>query len=122
MKFESPYPSVTKVPTGIQGFDEVTDGGLPSGRTTLVMGAPGPNIEDHFGALRAKVDEHDPQCVVIDPLSAWIHVSYIVQDGERNRALTIVEGVGLTDVFVAQGKAEAVARLQVVQTDMEARS
>jgi circadian clock protein KaiC len=106
----------------------------------------------------------------------WIHLSYIVQDGERNRALTIVksrgtghsnqvrelrlsdEGVSLTDVFVAQGKvlmgvarweweqeeqakkkrsqtaaelkrvhlrlaqAEAGARLQVVKTEMEARS
>jgi circadian clock protein KaiC len=189
----------------------------------------GPNIEDQFGALRAKVREHEPRCVVIDPLSAlstkvghiasadasqqfldflkgagitvvntslmdglstdeatatgistiadtWIHVSYIVQDGERNRALTIVksrgtghsnqvreltlsdEGVTLTDAFVAQGKvlmgvarweweqeeqartrgvhvaaelkrlqlqlaqAEAAARLQVVQTEMEARS
>jgi circadian clock protein KaiC len=105
----------------------------------------------------------------------WIHVSYVVQDGERNRALTIVksrgtkhsnqvreltlsnEGVDLTDVFAAQGKvlmgvarweweqeeragtkrtqvaaelkrlqlqlaqAEAVARLRVVQTEMEAR-
>jgi circadian clock protein KaiC len=106
----------------------------------------------------------------------WIHLSYIVQDGERNRALTIVksrgtghsnqvreltlsdEGVGLTDVFVAQGKvlmgvarweweqeekqtkerskvagelkrlqlqlaqAEAAARLQVVQTEMDSRT
>lgn len=106
----------------------------------------------------------------------WIHVSYVVQDGERNRALTIVksrgtghsnqvreltlsdEGVTLTDVFVAQGKAlmgvarweweqeeratktrnkatadlkrrqlqvaqaEATARLQVVQTEIEARN
>ena len=135
----------------------------------------GPNVEDQFGALRAKVREHDPRCLVIDPLSAlstklshlasadaaqqfldflkaegitvvntslmdglstdeatatgistiadtWIHLSYVVQDGERNRALTIVksrgtghsnqvreltlsnEGVTLTDVFVAQGK------------------
>jgi circadian clock protein KaiC len=106
----------------------------------------------------------------------WIHVSYVVQDGERNRALTIVksrgtghsnqvreltlsdDGVTLTDAFVAQGKvlmgvarweweqeehatkkrtlaatelkrlalqlkqAEAAARLQVIQTEMEARS
>lgn len=106
----------------------------------------------------------------------WIHVSYVVQDGERNRALTIVksrgtghsnqvreltlsnDGVSLTDVFVAQGKvlmgvarweweqeeqatknrthvatelkrlqlqlaqAEAAARLQVIHTEMEARS
>jgi circadian clock protein KaiC len=52
----------------------------------------------------------------------WIHVSYVVQDGERNRALTIVKsrgtrhsnqvreltlsdaGVDLTDVYSAQGK------------------
>jgi circadian clock protein KaiC len=52
----------------------------------------------------------------------WIHLSYVVQDGERNRALTIVKsrgtghsnqvrelkladgGVSLADVFVAQGK------------------
>jgi circadian clock protein KaiC len=106
----------------------------------------------------------------------WLHLSYIVQDGERNRALTIVKsrgtghsnqvreltlsdhGVDLVDVFVAQGKvlmgvarweweqeqqasrhrtqvaaehkrlqlqlgqAEAAARLQVIQTEMEARS
>jgi circadian clock protein KaiC len=189
----------------------------------------GPNVEDQFDRLRAKVREHHPRCLVIDPLSAlstklshlasadaaqqfldflkaegitvvntslmdglstdeatatgistiadtWIHLSYVVQDGERNRALTIVKsrgtghsnqvrelslsdkGVSLTDVFVAQGKvlmgvarweweqeelagtkrtkvaaelkrlqlhlsqAEAAARLQVVQTEMEARS
>ena len=106
----------------------------------------------------------------------WLHLSYVVHEGERNRALTIVksrgtghsnqvreltlsdEGVDLTDVFVAQGKvlmgvarweweqqeqaankrakiaadlkrlqlqlaqAEAAARLQVVKTEMEARS
>ncbi len=106
----------------------------------------------------------------------WIHVSYVVNDGERNRALTIVksrgtghsnqvreltlsdDGVHLADVFIAQGKvlmgvarweweqqevaqrkrtgvanelkrlqlevaqAEAAARLQVVRTEMEARS
>src|SRR4029077_20960623 len=52
----------------------------------------------------------------------WIHLSYVVNEGERNRALTIVksrgtghsnqvreltlsdEGVSLTDVFVAHGK------------------
>jgi circadian clock protein KaiC len=189
----------------------------------------GPNIEDQFGLLRAKVRQFQPRCLVVDPMSAlsnkvehlasadaaqqfldflkgqgitvvntsleggavndqntatgistiadtWIHVSYVEQDGERNRALTIVksrgtghsnqvreltlsdDGVSLTDVFVAQGKvlmgvarweweqeeqagtkrtqvagdlkrlqlgllqAEAAARLQVVQTEIEARS
>jgi len=30
-----------KVPTGIQGFDEITEGGLPEGRVSLVAGAAG---------------------------------------------------------------------------------
>ena len=30
-----------KVPTGIAGFDEITGGGLPHGRTTLLVGGPG---------------------------------------------------------------------------------
>ncbi len=28
-------------PTGIQGFDDITGGGLPQGRTTLLLGGPG---------------------------------------------------------------------------------
>lgn len=31
----------TKTPTGITGFDEITHGGLPRGRTTLIAGGPG---------------------------------------------------------------------------------
>jgi circadian clock protein KaiC len=70
----------------------------------------------------------------------WIHVSYVVQDGERNRALTIVksrgtghsnqvreltlsnEGVTLTDVFVAQGKVlMGVARWEWEQEEQAAK-
>jgi circadian clock protein KaiC len=29
------------VPTGISGFDAITGGGLPRGRTTLLLGGPG---------------------------------------------------------------------------------
>ena len=32
---------LSKAPTGIPGVDEVTDGGLPRGRTTLLCGGPG---------------------------------------------------------------------------------
>lgn len=32
---------IEKAPTGIYGLDEITDGGLPRGRTTLVCGGPG---------------------------------------------------------------------------------
>jgi circadian clock protein KaiC len=34
-------PSLAKVATGIDGFDEITGGGLPQGRPTLVCGGPG---------------------------------------------------------------------------------
>jgi circadian clock protein KaiC len=70
----------------------------------------------------------------------WIHLSYIVQDGERNRAMTIVksrgtghsnqvreltlsdDGVTLTDVFVAQGKVlMGVARWEWEQEERAAR-
>jgi circadian clock protein KaiC len=33
--------SLSKTPTGIEGLDEVTNGGLPAGRTTLVCGSAG---------------------------------------------------------------------------------
>jgi len=34
-------PSISKVPTGIAGLDEITYGGIPAGRPTLVAGGPG---------------------------------------------------------------------------------
>jgi circadian clock protein KaiC len=33
--------ALRKAPTGITGFDEITGGGLPRGRTTLLLGGPG---------------------------------------------------------------------------------
>ena len=33
--------SLTKVPTGITGFDDITHGGIPSNRSTLIYGGPG---------------------------------------------------------------------------------
>jgi circadian clock protein KaiC len=70
----------------------------------------------------------------------WIQVSYVVQDGERNRALTIVKsrgtghsnqvreltlsdnGVSLTDVFIAQGKVlMGVARWEWEQEEQAGR-
>jgi len=38
-----------KGPTGIQGLDEITGGGLPRGRPTLVCGGPGRKQEGEAG-------------------------------------------------------------------------
>ncbi|MBC8096613.1 MAG: hypothetical protein H7Y43_12460, partial [Akkermansiaceae bacterium] len=32
---------VNKCPTGIKGFDQITEGGLPKNRTTLICGSAG---------------------------------------------------------------------------------
>jgi circadian clock protein KaiC len=39
-KNTSPPASLPKCPTGIHGLDEITGGGLPCGRPTLVCGGP----------------------------------------------------------------------------------
>ena len=36
-----PAAGLAKSPTGIEGFDEITGGGLPTGRVSLVCGGPG---------------------------------------------------------------------------------
>src|SRR5215217_4986139 len=33
--------NLAKAPTGIQGFDEITGGGIPRGRTSLICGSAG---------------------------------------------------------------------------------
>jgi len=38
---KTPLKALSKTPTGIQGLDEITDGGLPKGRPTLVCGNAG---------------------------------------------------------------------------------
>jgi len=38
---ESNPQLMRKAPTGLAGFDEITRGGLPAGRTTLLLGGPG---------------------------------------------------------------------------------
>lgn len=38
---KSVYQKPSKVPTGIEGFDQITHGGLPRARTTLLIGGPG---------------------------------------------------------------------------------
>src|ERR1700691_4961040 len=40
-KSSSPATRLPKCPTGIQGLDEITGGGLPRGRPTLVCGGAG---------------------------------------------------------------------------------
>ena len=50
-----------KAPTGIAGFDEMTGGGLPQGRTTLLVGGPGSGktvLALKFLVYGARTDRH----------------------------------------------------------------
>src|SRR5438045_906390 len=38
---QAKQPALEKSPTGIRGLDEITNGGLPKGRPTLVCGSAG---------------------------------------------------------------------------------
>jgi circadian clock protein KaiC len=38
---ENPLPTLRKCPTRIEGLDQILKGGLPTGRTTLIIGGPG---------------------------------------------------------------------------------
>jgi circadian clock protein KaiC len=40
-KFSVTLASLEKAPTGIRGLDEISGGGLPRGRTSIVCGGPG---------------------------------------------------------------------------------
>lgn len=162
------------------------------------------SADEHLMSLRALIRGHEPQCMVVDPLSAmlkaggalsalgvaqrllrltkaagisllctslieapdaetesspiqvstiadtWIHVSYVVQQGERNRALTIIksrgtqhsnqvrelilssDGVALANVYAAGGEVlmgtlryekelEAHRRSEIARAEMEAQ-
>ena len=37
----TPKSAIAKSPTGIPGLDQITEGGLPKGRTTLICGSAG---------------------------------------------------------------------------------
>jgi circadian clock protein KaiC len=53
---------VTKTPTGISGLDEITGGGFPSGRPTLICGGPGSGktlVAMEF-LVRGAVDHGEP--------------------------------------------------------------
>ena len=57
---------IAKAPTGIQGFDEITRGGLPRGRATLVCGGPGSG-KTNFGlefVIRGATQFNEPGVII----------------------------------------------------------
>ena len=58
----------TKAPTGITGFEEITGGGLPRGRTVLLRRA-----QDHM-----RQNEAAKQAVILNAMDAMVDAIYLV--------------------------------------------
>lgn len=90
-------PVLRKVPTGIAGFDEVTLGGIPEGRTTLVCGAAGCG-KTLFGMqflIRGALDRGEPGVFVAfeeteeDLAKNVASLGFDVKDLERRKLLAV---------------------------------
>jgi circadian clock protein KaiC len=90
-------PVLAKVATGISGFDEVTHGGIPEGRTTLVCGAAGCG-KTLFGMqflIRGALDHGEPGAFVAfeeteaDLAKNVASLGFDVRELERKKLLSI---------------------------------
>src|SRR5262245_49349392 len=57
--------SIKKAPTGIQGLDEITEGGLPAGRPTLVCGGAGKTMLATEFLVRGAMEFDEPGVYVM---------------------------------------------------------
>jgi circadian clock protein KaiC len=90
-------PVLKKVPTGIRGFDDVTHGGIPEGRTTLVCGAAGCG-KTLFGMqflIRGALDKGEPGAFVAfeeseeDLAKNVASLGFDVKDLEQRKLLSV---------------------------------
>ena len=59
----------------------------------------GPNVEDQFSDLRAKVRQHNPRCLVVDPLSALSNkIAHLASADAAQQFLDFLKGEGITVV------------------------
>jgi circadian clock protein KaiC len=89
--------SLTKVPTGIGGFDQITAGGVPAGRTTLLCGAAGCG-KTLFGMqflVRGAIDHGEPGAFLAfeeseeDLAKNVASLGFDVQELQRKKLLSV---------------------------------
>ncbi len=96
------------MPTGVPGFDEIADGGLPRGGVTVVLGGPGAG-KTIFGmqVLASGVrDDHEPGILVAFEESAGRILANTTSFGWGGEAL-VEEGVHVLDAQLAQSVEQA---------------
>ena len=92
---------VEKSPTGIEGVDEVTYGGLPRGRMTLVMGVPGSGKTVFlYSILTCLLETFEPEelrLAIVDPKLTNFMFCNQLPNLEHNQVIT--ESEDAADLF-----------------------
>lgn len=94
--------SLIKCPTGIQGFDEITNGGLPQGRPTLICGSAGCG-KTLFGVeflVRGAVEYGEPGVLVSFEESAKEIIQNVASLGWNLQDLVAEEKILIDHIYV----------------------
>ena len=101
--------SLRKAPTGIDGLDQITGGGLPQGRPTLICGGPGcgKSLMGIEFLVRGATEFGEPGIIMtfdLPNLTAFVTVFFAVA------ALAVVFAIGSLATFLAQNHQVRVRR------------
>jgi circadian clock protein KaiC len=125
MKILSPHTAIDKMPTGIKGFDDITDGGLPRGRTTLVIGGAGCGktvfaLQTLVNGLREKepaifvaFEESVSQIVVNAASFGWNLAA------QQKKKLLFIFDARLSPAVVKAGEFDLVGMLTLLRSQVE---
>ena len=94
--------SLIKCPTGIQGFDEITNGGLPQGRPTLICGSAGCG-KTLFGVeflVRGVVEYGEPGVLVSFEESAREIIQNVASLGWNLQDLVAEEKILIDHIYI----------------------
>jgi KaiC/GvpD/RAD55 family RecA-like ATPase len=108
----APSRALAKAPTGIQGLDEITNGGLPRGRPTLVCGGAGSGktllaasfLEGLFVRLDHAIRSTGAKRIVLDTIESLFSglSNANILRAELRRLFRWLKDKGLTAVITAE--------------------
>jgi circadian clock protein KaiC len=108
MTDSSQSPTLIKSPTGIKGFDEITKGGLPQGRPTLICGSAGCG-KTLFGVeflVRGAVEYGEPGVLVSFEESAQEIIQNVASLGWNLSGLIAEEKILIDHIYIEPSEIE----------------
>lgn len=103
---EIPLTTIEKAPTGIRGLDEITGGGLPKGRTSILCGGPGCG-KTMLGVeflVRGATEFNEPGVLMAFEESPWEITRNVASLGFNLQELTAKKKLFLDHIVVEPGE------------------